>query len=135
MRETETHSRSLLLTLSHSLILTDTHTNTLHTPLRREAKAIAEDREVCDGVCCGGRRVGARCETRGLPLLAPPHGIFYEKGIALKLSGDEIYYTAYSLLAILENSCGELHCQKVLNLNARLEGCLRSLRRTVSIEK
>ena len=40
--------------------------------------------------------------------------ILYEKGIELKLSGNKIYYIACSLLLLLKNSCGKLHCQKVL---------------------
>ena len=32
------------------------------------------------------------------------------------LFGNEVYYTACSLLVILNNSCSELHCQKVFDL-------------------
>ena len=46
------------------------------------------------------------------------------------LSGNEVYYTAYSLLVILKNFCSTLHCQKVFDLipfsykiwGARLKG-------------
>ena len=37
-----------------------------------------------------------------------------EQAFKLKLSGDEVYYTACSLLVVLKNSCSKLHCQKVL---------------------
>ena len=40
--------------------------------------------------------------------------ILCEKGIKSKLSGNEVYYTACSLLVILKNSCRKFHCQKVL---------------------
>jgi len=35
--------------------------------------------------------------------------ILYEKGIKLKLYGNEVYYTACSLLVILKNSCFNLN--------------------------
>ena len=38
------------------------------------------------------------------------------KGIILKLTGTEVYYTTCSLLILSKNSCGELDCQKGLNL-------------------
>ena len=38
----------------------------------------------------------------------------FEKGIKLKLSGNEDYYAACSLLVMLQNSCSKLHDQKVL---------------------
>ena len=38
----------------------------------------------------------------------------HQKGIELKLSGSEVYYTACSLLVTLKNSCSEVHCQRVL---------------------
>ena len=40
--------------------------------------------------------------------------VLYEKAFILKLSGNEVYNTACSLLVILKNSCSELHCQRVL---------------------
>ena len=36
-----------------------------------------------------------------------PSVILYDKGIELKNSGNEIYYTACSLLEILKNSCSQ----------------------------
>jgi len=45
-------------------------------------------------------------------------GILYEKLFNLKLSGNEVYYTAWSLLVMLKNSCSKLRCQKVLNWKA-----------------
>ena len=45
--------------------------------------------------------------------VAPPPLILQEKGIELKLSGSEVYYTACSLLVTFKNSCSKLHCQKV----------------------
>jgi len=39
--------------------------------------------------------------------------ISYEKEINLKLSANEVYYTAYSLRVILKNSCSKIHCRKV----------------------
>jgi hypothetical protein len=47
-----------------------------------------------------------------------PELILYEKAFILKPSRNEVYYTACFLLAILKNSCGQLHCQEVVNLNA-----------------
>ena len=41
-------------------------------------------------------------------------GISYEKAFKLKFSGNEVHYTACSLLVTLENSFSKLHCQKVL---------------------
>ena len=38
-------------------------------------------------------------------------GILNEKGIKLNLSGNEVYYTACSLLVILNNSCSKRHCK------------------------
>ena len=49
---------------------------------------------------------------RYLPLGGRP--LLYEKRIRFRLDGNEIYYTACSLLVILKNSCSKLHCQKVL---------------------
>ena len=43
-------------------------------------------------------------------------GILHEKGIELKLSGNEVYYTACSLLVILNISYGEFHCPIFLDL-------------------
>ena len=37
-----------------------------------------------------------------------------EKGIRSKKSGNEVYYSACSVLVILKNSCSQLHCQKVV---------------------
>ena len=42
--------------------------------------------------------------------------ILYEQGIKFKLSGDEVYYTACSLLVISRNSCSKLHRQHGFNL-------------------
>ena len=42
--------------------------------------------------------------------------ILYSKGIELELFGNEVDYTACSLLVMLENSRCKLHCQKGLNL-------------------
>ena len=42
------------------------------------------------------------------------HLISYEKGIKLKLSGNEVYYTAWSSPVILKNLCSKLRCQRVL---------------------
>ena len=62
---------------------------------------------------------------RGSPVRRyPPHhdldpAILSEKGIKLKLSGNEVYYTACSLLVIFKNSCSKLHRQKVSALPAR----------------
>ena len=42
--------------------------------------------------------------------------ILYEKTFNLKLSGDQVYHAACSLLVILKNSCGKFHCQKGFNL-------------------
>ena len=39
----------------------------------------------------------------------------YEKGIALKLSGNEDYYTNSLRLLVKNTLCSQLHCQKVLN--------------------
>ena len=39
----------------------------------------------------------------------------YEKGIEMKLSGNEVYYTACSLLVILKYSCCRLHRQFFLD--------------------
>ena len=38
--------------------------------------------------------------------------ILYEKTIKSKLSGNEVYYRAYSLLVTLKNSCCKIHYQK-----------------------
>ena len=46
--------------------------------------------------------------------VANQKGVLHEKEFKLKLSGNEVYYTACSLLAILKNSCSKRHCQKVL---------------------
>ena len=35
-----------------------------------------------------------------------------------KTSGNEVYYTASSLLVILKNSCSKLHCQKFFKLKS-----------------
>ena len=40
--------------------------------------------------------------------------ILQEKSFDSKFSGNEVYYTAYSLLVTLKNSCGKLHCKKVV---------------------
>ena len=39
----------------------------------------------------------------------------HEKGITFNLSGNEFYYTAYSLLLGLKDPCSKLHCQKSFN--------------------
>jgi hypothetical protein len=39
--------------------------------------------------------------------------ISYKKRIGLKLSGDELHYTACSLHVKSKDSCGKLHCQHV----------------------
>ena len=57
------------------------------------------------------RLFGIRCRSLGCMI---PGLILHENKIKLKLSGNEVYYTARSLLVILENSCGKLHCQKVV---------------------
>ena len=41
--------------------------------------------------------------------------VLHEKSVKLKPSGDEVYYTAYSLLVILKNSCSNLDFQKGIN--------------------
>ena len=41
--------------------------------------------------------------------------ISYEKAFTLKLSGNEVYYTACSLLVISKKSSSKLHCQKGFN--------------------
>ena len=53
---------------------------------------------------CGGR-VGAS----GLDVK-----ILYDKGIKLKLSDSEVYYTECSVLVVSNHSCSKLHCQKIL---------------------
>ena len=59
-------------------------------------------------------------------------GILYEKGNKLKLSGNEVYFTACSLLVVLENLCGKLHLAGSFNLNkVRIER-RSSDRRTIS---
>ena len=40
--------------------------------------------------------------------------VLYEKATKLKLSGNQVYYTACYLLVLLKNSCGKLHDQTVL---------------------
>jgi hypothetical protein len=40
--------------------------------------------------------------------------ISYEKGIRVKLSGTQVYYTAFSLLVTLKNSRCKLHYQEVV---------------------
>ena len=42
--------------------------------------------------------------------------ILHEKSFKLKLSGNEAYSTACSLLVTLKNSCSQLHCQKSFDL-------------------
>jgi hypothetical protein len=49
-------------------------------------------------------------------LVNDPVPISYEKRIKLKLSGNEVYYTAWHLLVILKNSCCKVHCQKYSNV-------------------
>jgi len=39
----------------------------------------------------------------------------YKKAFGLKLSGNEVYYAACSLLIILQNWSRQLHCKKVLS--------------------
>jgi hypothetical protein len=48
------------------------------------------------------------------PNRAPPSAILYEKGIKLKLSDNEVHYTACYLLVILKYSSGKFHCLKVI---------------------
>jgi hypothetical protein len=72
-------------------------------------------------ICAGEEtKAGEGSTGRGPPgtSLQPLAGaeISYEKGFELKLSGDEVYYTACSLLVVLKNSCGKLHCEKGFNL-------------------
>ena len=50
-------------------------------------------------------------EPQRAALPAAPAANLYEKAFELKLSGDEVYYAACSLLAILKNWCSKLHCQ------------------------
>jgi hypothetical protein len=40
----------------------------------------------------------------------------WKRRLNQNLFGDEVYYTASSLIVILQNSCGELHCQKGFDL-------------------
>ena len=42
-------------------------------------------------------------------------GILYEQTFDLKLSGNEVYYTAPSLLVIFFKTCGKLHRQIFFN--------------------
>ena len=47
----------------------------------------------------------------------------YEKRIKLKLSGNEVYYTACSLLVIFKNSRSELQCQNdLILLSCKVQG-------------
>ena len=46
--------------------------------------------------------------------VSTPCLILCEKSFNLKLSGNEVYYTASSSLGTLNHSCSKLHCQKVL---------------------
>ena len=41
--------------------------------------------------------------------------ILHEKGIKLKLSGDEVYHTNTSALLVMNMLCSKLLCQKVFN--------------------
>ena len=67
---------------------------------------------VVGGIRLGGGRPWSACTT---PHPTPPQ-ISYEKAFKLKLSGNEVYYTARSLLLILKHSCSKFHCQKGFNL-------------------
>ena len=73
----------------------------------------------CVGVCIPLERAAtARPKTpSGAPraVFSQRFRISYEMTFSLKLSSDEVYYTARSLLVILKKSCSKHHCQKVLN--------------------
>jgi len=61
-----------------------------------------------------GDTVGA-AGTRVRQAPPPRNGMFlHDKGIKLKLSGDQVYYTACSPLVILKNSCSKVHCHEFL---------------------
>ena len=64
------------------------------------------------GFSCFGYLEGE--EARVLPQIL--HLISYEKRIKSNLAGNEVYYTACSLLVILKNLTCKLHCQKGFNL-------------------
>jgi hypothetical protein len=42
-------------------------------------------------------------------------GIVWEQSFDLKLSGNEVYYKAGSVLVIVKYSCSKPYCQKVLD--------------------
>jgi len=42
--------------------------------------------------------------------------ILHDQRIKLNLSGNEVHYSACSLLLTLKNSCSKVHCQKGINL-------------------
>ena len=62
------------------------------------------------------RRICTRTRTRQAGFVPGHHLNSYEKGIELNIYGNEIYYTAYSLLVILKNSCCKLQCKKGFDL-------------------
>ena len=43
-------------------------------------------------------------------------GAYMKRELNLNFSGNEVYYTAFSLPVILKNSCSKLHCQKGFDL-------------------
>ena len=57
--------------------------------------------------------VSKRRQKRRTVSSADP-AILHEKAFKSKLSGNGVYYTACSVLVILENLFGKFHCQKVL---------------------
>ena len=67
------------------------------------------------GMSRGGPGYEAR--ARGVcHLPAEERQCYMKRELNQNLSGNKIYYTACSLLVILNNSCSKIHCQKGFNL-------------------